>query len=184
MRFAYADPPYLGCGSLYSAHHPDALIWDDPKSHRHLIESLVSDYPDGWALSLHEPSLRVILPMCPEGVRVAAWVKPFASFKPNVTRAYTWEPVIFCGGRPIPREKPTWRDHIAENITMRKGLTGAKPWAFCEWVLDGLGYEPGDELDDIFPGTGVMGEVLKRRNVVCQPDFGFFALKDATVVED
>ena len=24
MRFAYADPPYLGCGRLYAAHHPEA----------------------------------------------------------------------------------------------------------------------------------------------------------------
>jgi hypothetical protein len=22
--YAYADPPYLGCGKLYAAHHPDA----------------------------------------------------------------------------------------------------------------------------------------------------------------
>jgi len=30
MRFAYADPPYLGCGRRYVDSHPDALIWDDP----------------------------------------------------------------------------------------------------------------------------------------------------------
>lgn len=23
MRFAYADPPYLGCCALYDHHHPD-----------------------------------------------------------------------------------------------------------------------------------------------------------------
>ena len=33
MNFAYADPPYLGCGRLYAQSHPDALIWDDPETH-------------------------------------------------------------------------------------------------------------------------------------------------------
>ena len=32
-RYAYADPPYLGCGKLYADHHPDALEWDDPETH-------------------------------------------------------------------------------------------------------------------------------------------------------
>ena len=34
MRFAYADPPYLGCGKLYVSHHPDARDWDDPETPR------------------------------------------------------------------------------------------------------------------------------------------------------
>lgn len=178
MKFAYADPPYLGCGKLYAAHHDEALVWDDPQAHADLVARLVDEYPDGWAISLHEPSLRQYLQWVPEEARVASWVKPFAVFKPNVTRAYTWEPVIFCGGRKIPREKPTWRDHISECITLRKGLTGAKPWAFCEWVLDGLGYEPGDQVDDLFPGTGIMGEVVARRSSAAnQPEFGLFAAK-------
>lgn len=164
MRFAYADPPYLGCGRLYAKHHPEAMIWDDPGEHRRLVERLCDEYRDGWALSLHEPSLRTILGFCPEDVRVASWVKPFASFKPNVTRAWTWEPVIFRGGRPIPRTAPTWRDHISESITLKKGLTGAKPRKFCEWVLDGLNYQPGDTLDDLFPGTGIMAEAVRHRS--------------------
>lgn len=40
MHFAYSDPPYLGCGKLYLDHHPDALAWDDPETHRQLIERL------------------------------------------------------------------------------------------------------------------------------------------------
>ena len=90
MRFAFADPPYLGCGSLYAKHHPEALAWDDLETHAALIARLVSDYPDGWVLCLHEPSLRAILPLVPADARVASWVKPFAAFKKNVTRAWTW----------------------------------------------------------------------------------------------
>lgn len=179
MRFAYADPPYLGCGALYAAHHPEALVWDDPESHRRLVERLMDEYPDGWAISLHEPSLRFYLSITPEEARTASWVKPFAVYKPNVTRARTWEPVIFYGGRPIPRSAQTWRDHVqavAEPITLRRGLTGAKPEAVCDWILTGLGFEPGDTLDDLFPGTGVMGRVVARRNgKPAQPEGGLFA---------
>ena len=163
MRFAYADPPYLGCGRLYAAHHAEAVAWDDPAEHERLIARLCDEYPDGWAVSLHEPSLRDYLRWVPDDARVAAWVKPFASFKPGVTRAYTWEPVIFWRGRDIPRSAPTWRDHLSHPITLRKGLTGAKPAAFCAWVLDGLGWQPGDTLDDLFPGTGIMGDVIAGR---------------------
>lgn len=175
MKFAYADPPYLGCGRLYDAHHAEARVWDDPRAHADLVDRLCDEYADGWALSLHEPSLRTVLNFCPEDVRVASWVKPFASFKANVTRAYTWEPVIFRGGRPIPRDKPTWRDHISEPITMRKGLTGAKPHAFNLWVLRGLNYEPGDVLDDLFPGTGGMAAaVAEMSGIAPDPQFGLF----------
>jgi hypothetical protein len=56
----------------------------------------------------------------------------------------------------------TPKDYIAAPITMRRGLTGAKPPQFCRWVLDLLGYEEGDMLDDLFPGTAVMASVLAQ----------------------
>lgn len=156
MRFAYADPPYLGCGALYTKHHPDALAWDDPETHRALIARLSSEYPDGWAMSANTPSLRTILPMCPVDVRVAAWVKPFCSFKPGVPVAFAWEPVIFRGGRRRGRDEPTVRDWIACSIVLRRGLTGAKPRLVCRWIFDLLGAAPTDELDDLFPGSGAV----------------------------
>lgn len=161
MRFAFADPPYLGCGALYDEHHAEARSWDDPETHRALVDRLVREYPDGWAMCLSTPSLRTILPMCPETCRVAAWVKPFAVFKPNVNPAYAWEPVIVFGGRKGDRTRDTVRDWFAKEITLKRGLVGAKPEAFCRWVLDLLGYVSGDDLDDLFPGTGVMGRVVE-----------------------
>lgn len=164
MKFAFADPPYLGCGKLYAKHHPDALIWDDEATHRDLVQRLVDEYPDGWLMCLSSPSLRTILPMCPTDCRVGSWVKPFAAFKANVTTAYAWEPVIFRGGRKRPRTDDTVRDWLSEVITLQKGLTGAKPERFCEWVLDLLNVdEREDQIDDLFPGTGVMGRVVERR---------------------
>jgi hypothetical protein len=160
VRLAYADPPYLGCAALYD--HFDAARWDDPEAHLALMRWMEHKY-DGWALSASSPSLRHLLPGAPARARVAAWVKPFAAYKRNVRIAYTWEPVIFAPGRDRSADgAPVGRDHLSTPITLRRGMTGAKPAAFCRWVLDLLGYLNGDELTDLFPGTGVMGRVLDQ----------------------
>lgn len=155
MRFAYADPPYLGCAkALYGD-----PTYDDPEAHRSLVQRLCSEFPDGWAMSLSTPSLRTILPMCPTDVRVGSWVKPFAVFKPNVNPAYAWEPVIFRGGRTKrSRKEDTVRDWHSEVITLRRGLPGAKPPGFATWMIALLGADvrQGDTITDLFHGTGAM----------------------------
>jgi hypothetical protein len=176
MRIAFADPPYLGCCGLYDHRHEAPYgCWDDIGTHRHLIRCLCSGYPDGWALSLNSPSLEEILHVCrevigPNQARVGTWVKPFASFKPNVNPAYAWEPVIFYGGRKRGRDLPTVRDWVAENITMEKGLTGAKPLKFCYWLFEFLGMQAEDEFCDVFPGTGIVGQAweIYKSNSVAQ----------------
>ena len=152
LRFAYADPPYIG----QAAKHYGMPEVD----HAELIERL-NTY-DGWALSLSSPSLKEILGLCPDDVRVMAWVKPFASFKPNVNPAYAWEPVIVRGGRRYERSDPTVRDWVSANIALKRGLPGAKPAEFCRWILAVLNVQPGDELDDLFPGTGIMSAVAAQ----------------------
>jgi hypothetical protein len=165
MRLAYADPPYLGCGHLYPE-HPDAAKWDDPAEHGHLMAQLERDY-DGWALSLSSTSLQALLPLAPAGVRIGAWVKPFAAFKRNVRIAYTWEPVIFRPGRDSSSDgAPVGRDHLSQVITLKRGLTGAKPERFCRWVLDLLGYIDGDTVDDLFPGTAIMSSVKAQGTLI------------------
>lgn len=147
MRFAFCDPPYIGqARKHYRCPEVD---------HGALILRLEADYPDGWVLCLSSPTLREILNLCPGDVRVGAWVKPFASFKPGVNPAYAWEPVIYRGGRKRARTEPTVRDWLSEPITLKKGLSGAKPPKFCDWVTDLLGSRKGDEWDDLFPGTGI-----------------------------
>lgn len=162
MKFAYADPPYLGCGSLYTKHHPDALIWDDPETHRKLVERLNDEWPDGWAMSASVPSIPVLQPMLPIH-RLCVWVKPFAIFKPNVGVAYAWEPVFVVGGRRRTREQPTIRDWFSCEITLRKGLVGAKPAPVVHWILDLLNVQKGDGVYDLFPGTGVVGKCIEAR---------------------
>ena len=158
MKIAYADPPYLGCCALYGHEHgKDGRCWDDIGTHNVLIRRLEWEFPEGWAMSASSPSLRHILPICPEDVRTSPWVKPFAVFKPNVNPAYAWEPVIWRGGRqPRSREEPTVRDWFSGNITLKRGLTGAKPERFCFWLFDLLGLRPDDEFVDIFHGSGAV----------------------------
>lgn len=135
MKFAYADPPYLGCGAKhYGAQHEDASAYDSLDAHRELIVRLRDEYPDGWALSLHSPSLEDMLILCrevvgPKRVRISPWVKPFASYKPGVNPSFSWEPVIWLGGRSAKerggREVPTVKDFHSANITMQRGTSGA-----------------------------------------------------------
>lgn len=152
MRIAYADPPYLGQAKLYRE-HPDASRYDTPEAHAELMASMDAEY-DAWALSLSSPSLRVILPLAPDGVRVGAWVKPFASFKPGVDPAYAWEPVIFRTARKWSREQPSARDYVSCKIALEKGLAGAKPEGFCFWLFGLLGAHRDDEFTDLFHGSG------------------------------
>jgi hypothetical protein len=169
LRACVADPPYLGYRGLYQHHHPDGRCWDDVETYRMLIDRLGAEFPDGWALCCSSPSLRTLLPLCPEDVRIGAWVKPFHAFKRGVRPAYAWEPVLYRGGRnrhhpPPPKggQATTPRDWVSASITLRRGLTGAKPESFCFWLFGVLGLRPGDELIDLFPGTGAVSDAWVR----------------------
>jgi hypothetical protein len=149
---AFADPVYLGCSRHYD--HPRAKVFDTVAGHQRLIARLCDEFPDGWALSLHSPSLRTILPLCPPDVRVAAWVKPFCVWKKGINPVYSWEPVVWRGGRRRDLDSsPAVRDWVSCNIATRTGLVGAKPFGFCCWLFELLGLEPDDELVDLFPGS-------------------------------
>ena len=152
MRIAYADPPYPGQSLRHYGDHPD---YDGEVDHGELLAQLACY--DGWILHTSTPALRDILPLCPLEARVMAWVKPFAAFKRNVSVAYAWEPVIVKAARkPEVTGRMVMRDYIAEPITMRRGLAGAKPDAVCRWCFEVVGAHRGDELHDLFPGTGAV----------------------------
>lgn len=167
MRAAYADPPYPGCAHLY----PEQTEVD----HAGLIANLESAF-DGWLLHTTSTALRDILPLCPRDVRIMAWVKPFAAFKRNVSVAYAWEPVIVKAVRkPTVRHRLVMRDWIAESITLKKGLVGAKPPAVCFWAFEMLGLEAGDELVDLYPGTGAVGRAWQDWQIRCSTQGSLFA---------
>lgn len=160
MRIAYADPPYIGCAHLYANHADYAGEVD----HAALIERLQSEF-DGWVLhaSATIASEAILAPlMVSTGARKCAWVKGFAAFKRNVSVAYAWEPVYVKAARkPVVSKRLVMRDWIECPITLRRGLTGAKPEKVCHWAFEVLGARPDDELVDLFPGTGAVTEAWR-----------------------
>jgi hypothetical protein len=159
---AYADPPYPGQARRRYA--------CDEIDHRKLVTMLVENYPDGWALSTSSPALHEVLPLCPPTVRIGAWVKPFAVYKPGVNPAYAWEPVLYTGGRKRDRTHRTVRDWVSCNITLRRGLCGAKPEDFCRWLFALMGLRPGDHFVDLFPGSGAVTTAWRNYVAECETE--------------
>jgi len=160
--FAYADPPYLGCGQkLYAKHHDRAADWDDPQEHRRLMQFLCDEYPDGWLVALHCPSLPLYVSIMPGDARIGAWVKTWHQIRPTTTQ-WAWEPVIWRTVHKDNKRAPMVRDWYSGNATRMRGLPGAKPDGYNRWVLDLLGYGEGDRLHDLFPGTGGMQRAIDQ----------------------
>lgn len=181
MRLAYADPPYIGQAKKHYGDRPD---YAGEVDHARLIESLLVF--DGWALSCHVNSLREILPLCPDGIRVGAWVKPFAFFKKGVRPSYAWEPVIFKSARSDKErtlafggKAPMCRDWVSANVwgvrasERTNPVNGKKRVEVCEWIFGLTGAVPGDEFHDLFPGSGgVMDAWLAWRPMTLAPKEG------------
>lgn len=155
LRLGYADPPYVNCAHLYRG-QPD---YAGEVDHAALVRHLDATY-DGWVLhaAATPASIATLAPLVMDtGARWMAWVKGFAAFKRNVPVAYAWEPVIIkAARRPVVSRRQVMRDWIQESITLRRGLTGAKPEAVCHWAFELLGARPDDVLDDLYPGTGAV----------------------------
>lgn len=156
MKFAYADPPYIGQAKRLYGRHKD---YAGEVDHGELIERMERDY-GGWALSLSVKSLPTILALCPPDVLTLAWVKPV---QPPMGdgRMYSWEPVILHGGRKP--SLPTRMSLVCNQpqYTFRPKppghVIGQKPEEFCHWVFRCAGLGPDDELCDLFPGSGAVG---------------------------
>ncbi len=115
MRFAYADPPYIGQAKRHYAADPKCAEVD----HAKLIAELVTY--DGFALSCKSDlyELRYLAGLFKRALRRAGrpgvkprhgnWFKPFCSFKPGMPIAYAFEPVIFYS----PRSWGCWPDRHA-----------------------------------------------------------------------
>ena len=154
-RLAYADPPYPGLSRKYYSDHPD---YAGEVDHAELV-SLLQGY-DGWALSTSAKALRDVLPLCPPEARVAAWVKPNGADPRTRGPHSLWEPVIYV---PARFRRPGRRDWLSAKPARGGGtLMGRKPIAFCGWMFGLLGAAPVDELDDLFPGTGVVSRCWEQ----------------------
>lgn len=165
LTFAYADPPYPGLARKYYRDQPD---YTGEVDHAALIASLAAAGYAGWALSTSSKALSDILPLCPRGARVCAWVKPIAVPASTYGPHCTWEPVIVVGGR---RRRPGVRDWLRAQPARNGGsLPGRKPAAFCVWLFELLGMVPGDRLLDQYPGTGIVGRAWRELSSSRHPD--------------
>lgn len=147
MRFAYADPPYIGTAHQYEEEEVD---------HAELLRKLQGGY-DGWALSCWWSSLAILLPMLGKSkYRIGVWIKPDA--QPRNRIVPSWEPVIYrTVSNPVHEKGRTSlvRDYVVASRCAREAcFRGRKPDDFCYWLFELLGMKPEDEFDDLFPGTG------------------------------
>jgi len=156
MIFAYADPPYPGTSKRYYGKEP---TYGGEVDHALLIQNLVTGAFDGWALSTSAKALRDILPLCPPEARVCAWMKPHGVPPATYGLHNVWEVPIVVQGRKL---RPGHPDALRA-LPARKGgtLPGRKPLAFCAWLFQCLGMLPGDELHDLYPGTGVLSKAWR-----------------------
>jgi hypothetical protein len=174
MRMAYADPPYPGLARRY---YEQEDSYAGEVDHAELVASLTAGDYDGWALSTSASALRDVLPLCPEGARVCAWVKPIGVSSATAGMHSTWEPVIVVPGRRLP---PGFRDWLRAMPARGGGeLMGRKPLAFCAWLFRLLGLQPGDELVDLFPGTGVVGRSWREASSTAVSDASLLEERDA-----
>lgn len=182
MRLAIADPPYLGRAALWyggkgrgkqgtggraagrgqldAEFHPDAHLWDDPDQHIDLMARMESDF-DGWAMAASGKSLGALYPCIDQlGAKVAIWHVTNAI--PDGARVRNvWEAVVY--------RVPTTRRAVGTGYRVpdlmsaphpMSGFVGSKPPEWTRWVLDLLGFQPGDEVDDLFPGSGAVSAAM------------------------
>lgn len=158
LRLAYADPPYPGLAGYYR----DRPDFGGEVDHAELLSRLQAF--DGWALSTSARALPAVLAECvAQGlpVRVACWVR---GVRPHQAAAWPlsgWEPVVFAGGRQDPSRgsRADTLTHAARpRLADPHRVLGAKPAAFIWWMFELLGALPGDELVDLFPGSGRVGD--------------------------
>lgn len=158
LRFAYADPPYPGTAKRYYQNEP---TYKGEVDHAKLIASLrASATYAGWALSTSARALRDVLPLCPPEARVCAWVKPHSVPPATYGLHNVWEPIIVLQGR---RLQPGRVDAlIAYPARFGGTLPGRKPLVFCAWLFHAMGMLPGDVLDDLYPGSGIVSRAWRE----------------------
>lgn len=165
LRLAYADPPYIGLSRKYYGDQPS---YAGEVDHDELVSRLASY--DGWALSCSSASVAAIAGILTRRsieARLAVWVRRPAPH-PTAAIVTSWEGVWF---RPARSRRDASSEAVRDVLldvharirpTLPGAVIGMKPPAFCEWVFQLLGAMPGDELDDLFPGSGIVARTWRQ----------------------
>ena len=181
LRLAYADPPYPGRAARYYSDHPD---YNGEVDHPALIEHLstydgwaLSTAADALpaVLASCPPGVRVAAWVRGERPNLRAG-RPLNAWEPVIYwggRVVQQEPSSLTVVNASPMAT-TDASRAAANDASRGSarrvdvlirrprprttapghVTGAKPADFARWMFDLLGAQTGDELTDLFPGTG------------------------------
>lgn len=171
LRLAYADPPYPGKAGYYK----DQPTYGGEVDHASLVDRLMAEAPDGWALSTSAAALQHVLGLCPDGTRVASWHRR-VRYTRSAWALSSWEPLLVYGGRPLPTDRTQDLLDVLETADVELSLqeledflayrgrygsfpgalVGMKPPEFAVWMFRLLGAGPGDDLLDLFPGSGAV----------------------------
>ena len=178
-KFAIADPPYYGrarrwygsggCGVGHGIgqadNHPEAHIWDEPEAHLEMLANLKANY-DGFAIATSVMGLNVYLREIDlkqgSGYRMAIWHKPISS--PSGSRIRNaYEPVLIY----VPKDRRGYKSHARiddiRSINIEPiGFIGAKPKAWVWWVLDLMGVNKNEQVDDLFYGSGAVTKAVEE----------------------
>jgi len=179
MKLGIADPPYYGRANRYYGsgsgggggnrriykpdYHPEAAKWDTKEAHQELVEQLNEQF-DSWVIAMSSHNLSMYLNWCETGsssdYRVCAWVK--TTSVPSGSRIRNgFEPVLL---KLHKSRRSTYRGTRTRDYFIapapRTGFLGAKPSGWTYWVLDLMGYELGDEVVDLFNGSGAVKEAI------------------------
>lgn len=161
MRFGIADPPYPGLSRKYYGDH-EAFAGE--VDHRVLIDRLESEFPSGWALCTSKQALRSVWLMCPAETRLSIFYKGSRACESYYERN-AYEAVLIRRGRELLRKPDEPLDDVLQwggrQHSHPGALVGMKPAAFCEWVFRQLGALRGDELVDVFPGSGAISRAWR-----------------------
>jgi len=151
---AYADPPYPGCARRYYG--------SEEVDHVELVARLVEGFPDGWALSTSARAALDVADMIrAHGItpRLCPWFNGSRGSRSYGPRS-SFEVVWVVGGRPVAHPPGERCDDALVAVGRQRSHPGAMPGmksaAFCSWLFGLLGLRQGDELEDLFPGTGAV----------------------------
>jgi hypothetical protein len=154
LRIKWADPPYPGLSQRYYQDHPD---YSGEVDHAELLSRLAE--ADGWALSTSSRALPKLLSLCVARgleVRVASWhrgARPTRSTAP----LQAWEPVLYVPARHVVEDDPgeDALDYVCRpRLTDVARVIGTKPAEYIAWIFRLTGARPGDDFEDMFPGSG------------------------------
>jgi hypothetical protein len=182
LRLAYADPPYPGKSDLYRDQPSYAGEVDIPA----LLSRLATYDGwalSTSAAALPQVLAECVSRRLP--VHVAPWVKQPRPHK-SARILNAWEAVIYSPARGIIPQRDPGDTSPGTRATRPKGsrsdtskpplqvidtlvgvnprrrptlpgnCIGMKPPAFCEWIFRLLAGLPGDTLEDLFPGSGIV----------------------------